>query len=315
MIDAVRGVIRTVIVLLLVGLGFLFFSNVLRSAWTVAFVDVAAAVVLAALLYLTGRYPHLMRLVVIVMAALLIAMPTISFWFDQPGLGGTMPLFALSGVMISSLVWPATGLVVGGIETVILLWLAGRSEYVSFHAVAAFVAMSVCIYALTRLLVRSLERAEQSRRELGTKNAELERALQQLRVATERQERLLSTVQELETPLIEGEHGVGILVIVGHCSPERIRIVRETVFSRLQRRSFQRLIVDISGAGFDQDGLGAFVKTLQALRLIVSEVVVSGMAPQQAKVLAQDKARIHTLRQTVSFVHSLQEAFLAIPGK
>jgi hypothetical protein len=67
-------------------------------------------------------------------------------------------------------------------------------------------------------------------------------------------------------------------------------------------------VIDISGAEFDEMGLDAFVKMLQAWRLIVSGVVVSGMDTQQARELARDQDLIRLLRQTVTFVQSLQDA-------
>ena len=59
--DAVARIIKSIIVVALVGLGLLFASNVVRAQWTIAVVDVIAAAVFAGLYYALDRWPQVLQ--------------------------------------------------------------------------------------------------------------------------------------------------------------------------------------------------------------------------------------------------------------
>ncbi|MBN1581263.1 MAG: hypothetical protein JXA89_11220 [Anaerolineae bacterium] len=307
---AVRKVIKTVIVLALVAVGFVIISSILRSQWTMTGTGAVAASVLGGMLILLNRWPGATQFVAVVVALLLLGVPPLSFVMGFDQVAGAVPLFAVAAVAVLSLLWPIAGLAAIGIEAVILTWAVFRSEYMTYQTIVVFAAVAFCVYMFARSLLDALSWVRRGRLDVAEKTKELEQALSQLQDSVQQRQGLLETVHKLEAPLIESDRGEGILVVVGYCDLERMQGIQDMMFSRLCQRSLYRLVVDISGAEFDKKGLDAFIKMLQAWRLIVSGVIVSGMAPQQARELAQDKERIRLLRQTVTFVHSLQDALL-----
>jgi anti-anti-sigma regulatory factor len=308
--DVVRKIVRTIIVLALVGFGYVGLSSLLRSQWLLSGLAAVALLGLCGLLLLVRHRPQSTRVAIAVVAVLMIGVPPVSFAIDLVDVWGAVPLFAVGAVAILSLAWPSVGLVVIGIEAAILTWAAFRPEQVAYPTIVVFVALALCVHMLSRSLLEALTRVERGRRGLAKKSEELEQVLFELTDAVAQRQNLLNTVRELDAPLIESERGEGVLVVIGYCDRARMQAIQDAVYARLDQRSLRRLIVDISGADFDPAGLGAFIKMLHSLRLVVSGVVVSGMAPQLARKLSQDRESTRLLRQTIRFVHSLQEALV-----
>jgi anti-anti-sigma regulatory factor len=308
---AVRRVVKTTIVLTLVAVGFLLISGFLRAQWTMVIIGAVAVLVLGGLLILVNSRPASTQFVAVAVALFLLGAPPLSFVMGFDQVAGAVPLFAIAAVAVLTLLWPMVGLAAIGLEAVILIWAVLRSEPVTYQTIVVFVVVALGVYVAARTLLETILRVRRERRDLAAQNKELEQALSQLGDSARQRQELLATVHELQAPLIESESGEGILVIVGYCDLERASAIESTTMERLGQRSLHRLAVDISGAEFDDAGLDAFIKMLQAWRLIVSTVVVSGMAPRLAQVLAQDRERTRLLRQTVTFVHTLQDALLS----
>jgi anti-anti-sigma regulatory factor len=296
--DAIARIIKSIIVVALVGLGLLFVSNVVRAQWTTAITDVVAAAIFAGLYYALGRWPRVLQPVGALMAAFMIIAPVFSFAVDPASMTAAMPIIAIGGVMVLSLLWSNVGLVVVGVEAAALALLTLLTEHMSIHTAASFAAVSIAIHMVSRWLSEALARAEQAQADVEEKNRRLEQQRQQVEI-----------IRTLQTPLIESERGVGLLVVVGYCDVGRVRSIQADLFDDLEHRSLQRLVVDVSGASFDAEGFDAFVQVLQALRLMISDVAVSGMSPQLVTMLTDDRGRVQRLKRTVSFVRSLREAF------
>jgi anti-anti-sigma regulatory factor len=307
--DAITRIIKSIIVMALVGLGLLLASNIVRGQWTIAIIDVAAAGAFVGLYYILDRWSQLLQIVGALMAALMIVAPFFTFLVDPENMSAAMPILAIGGVMVLSLLWPGVGLLMVGLETASLALLTLLSEHISIHSAASFAAVSIAINMVSRWLSEALERAERAQSETEAKNAQLGRALANLEETVELQRQQVETIRTLQVPLIESERGIGLLVVVGHCDVGRVSSIQEDLFDKLHRRSFHRLVVDVSGASFGGEGLDAFVHVLQALRLMISEVVVSGMSPELARTLTDSRERMRNLRRTVRFSHSLREAF------
>jgi len=292
-----------------IGTGLLALWNVARARWVYSGVDAILAIAFAALYYTVARWPRSARSVGGVMAGMIVVVP--SLLVVSPGSemdGSAVAVLGVSAVLLLSLLWPAAGVVGAGVETVILALLSLAGE-LPWLVVMVFAIVAAVINVFARSWSGALTRAEAGQAEVARKNQELEQALQRLTVALEQERKLVATIRELETPLIESEQGGGMSVVVGYCDANRVQAIQDALLSRLQQRSLQRLIIDISGARFDKAGSAAFVQALQALRLMVPDVVISGMSPEQAKELARDRERVHLMQRTITFVHSLQEAF------
>jgi anti-anti-sigma regulatory factor len=307
---AVSKVVKTVILLALVAVGFVLASSILRSQWLMAGIGGVVVVVLSGLLVLLNSRPQSTQFVAIAIALLMLGVPPVSFIVGSEQVTGAVPLFAVAAVAILSLVRPMAGLTAIGLEAVILTWAVFRSEQMTYPTIVVFVAVAFCVYVFARSLLDTLSWVRRERLDVAEKNKELELVLAQLGDSIQQRQGLLETIHKLEAPLIESEGNEGILVVVGYCDLERMQAIQKTMLSRLSQRTLRRLVIDISGAEFDEPGLDAFIKMLQAWRLVVSDVVVSGMAPGQAQALAQNKERIRLLRNTVTFFHSLQDALV-----
>ncbi|MBN1934328.1 MAG: hypothetical protein JW934_06670 [Anaerolineae bacterium] len=307
--SAVTRIIKSILWVGMAGLGVLLAINLLRGHWLLVLIDFILAAVLAGLYLLLNRAPHLSRWVALAMCVLLIGVP-LGGAFASVDLRAIMAVLSACAVLIASLSWPVVGLALMGVEAAILAWFSFGMNVLSPYVPAAFVTASAMIYLIARSLNEATAQAESAQRDLSERNAQLEQTLHELTESVERQERLLDTIRALQTPLIESERGEGVLVVVGFCDAERIVEIQNGVFSRLQQRMLRRLIVDVSGARFDPAGLDRLAQMLHALRLIVSEIVISGMATEYARQLAQDHATVEQLRQAVTFVHSLQGALV-----
>lgn len=307
--SVVVRIIKSILAVGMVGLGVLMAINLVRANWLLAAVDLGLVLTLGGLHLLLSRMPDMSRWVALIMSVLLAGVP-LAGAFSSTDLREIMVVLAACAVLIASLVWPAVGLALTGVEVLILIWFSLGMGLLSPYVPAAFVTASVMIYLIARSLNEATAEAEAAQRVLAERNAQLENMLRDLTGAVERQDRLLDTVRALQTPLIESERGAGVLVVVGFCDAARIQEIQEGVFARLQQRFFRRLVIDLSGARFDGDGLARLVQMLHAFRLIVSEVVISGMATEYASQLAENRATVRQLRETLTFVRSLQEALV-----
>lgn len=306
----VTRIIRAILIVGMCGLGALLVSNLVRARWFLSVIDAILILALAGLSGILNRRPQLERPVGVVMAMMLLAIPLVLIR-SQPGdIGSILAILAICAVAILSVIWPAAGWVAILAETALLLWLALAVKTMSVYVPAAFAVASSLVYLISRALRQALAQTEAAQSALAEKNQALEQTLGQLQAVMAQDRLRVETIRELEVPLIESERGEGILVAVGRCTAERMQSIAEKVFARLRQRAFRRLVIDVSGATFDPAGLEALIKMLQSLRLMVSHVVVSGMAPEQATDLAADRERVRLLRQTIRFVHSLQEAML-----
>ena len=306
---AVTRILKSIVVIALIGTGLLFVSNVVRAQWAIAAIDMAAAGVFGGLAYALERRPRSVWFVGAVMAAIMIIFPSAAFPIDPANMSAAMPIIAIGGIIVLSLLWPWIALAVIGIETVVLLLLTLLSEYASPHAAAAFAAVSIAIYMVSRWLSESVKNAEGMQAGAEEKNLQLEQTLQSLEETVERQRRQVETIRNLQTPLIESEHGVGLLIVVGYCDAARVQVIQADLFESIKQHTWRRLVIDISGADFESEGFSTFTQTLQALRLMISDIVICGISPRLARELTEDGERVQVLQRTANFCYSLREAF------
>lgn len=109
-------------------------------------------------------------------------------------------------------------------------------------------------------------------------------------VAAESDARLrqAEVIRELSTPVIELDHRLLLVPLVGTIDDERGDLLMETVLLRVTERSARVLIIDISGVGVvDTATADRLVKTAAAVRLLGGEVIVSGLRPEVARTLVE----------------------------
>lgn len=308
--NAIIRVVKAIVVMTIAGLGLLLVSNVLRNQWPVALIDLLAMAVAGAMYYVLTRWPRWVRLTGETLAVLMLIGPPLAAWFDPINVSPTVPLLAIGGVMVFSLLQPRVGLIVIALETIGLALASLLTPYVTVHATIAFFAVASAIHLVSRLLSEALIQAEAMQAKTAEQNQRLELALASIEDKVAQQERQMQTIRELQIPLIESGPGVGLLVLVGYCDAVRVRAIQEDLFARLEQRALRRLVVDVSAASLDDQGLDVFLQTLQALRLMIADVALCGVRPELATVWTADRDRLVLLRTTVRFVHSLQEALV-----
>ncbi len=306
---SISGLIKFVLLIGIGGLSGLLLINMGRGYWAGIGIDVVLIASLAVLFYVLNRWPQWERPIGISMASMLIGVPLLLLGRQPQDIGGLLPMLALCAVLILAILWPVAGLVATAVETGVLLWLSLWLDLISPYVAAGFATAGIIGCLIARSLLEALSADQVTQAALTEKNQILQQTMERLESVIEQDQLRMQTIRELEMPLIESERGDGILVVVGYCTADRVQLIQERLFTRLKQHSFRRLILDISGASFDQEGMSAWVQTLRTLRLIVSNIVVSGMSSRQAQELAQDRDKMTLLRETVQFVHSLQDAF------
>lgn len=306
--NAIIRVVKAMILMTIVGLGSLLVSNALRGRWSAALIELLAVAAAGGLYYLLTRRPRWVYLAGWVLAALMLLGPPFAAWFDPPNVSPAVPLLAIGGVMIFSLLQPRMGLFVIALETIGLAVVSLLTPYVTLYTAVSFFAVATAIHLVSRLLLEALIQAEAMQAKAVEQNQQLEQALARIEEKVAQQERQMRTIRELQMPLIESGPGTGLLVLVGHCDAERLRTVQEDLFARLEQRGLRRLVVDVSAAVLDDQGLDMFLQTLQALRLMVTDIVLCGVRPELAADWTADRDCMAVLRATVRFAHSLQEA-------
>ncbi|AUX27424.1 serine/threonine protein kinase [Sorangium cellulosum] len=152
-------------------------------------------------------------------------------------------------------------------------------------------------HANERLEAEVAQRTEQLRRanaELSGANAKLERELVQRELvererAALQEQVLLSTrmrLAELSTPLLPITDQIMVMPLIGTVDEERASQVMEVALEGAQRHAARVVILDVTGLKqIDSHAAGALCRVAMALRLLGTEAVLSGVAPQVAQTL------------------------------
>ncbi|XYH99108.1 protein kinase domain-containing protein [Sorangium sp. So ce1128] len=133
---------------------------------------------------------------------------------------------------------------------------------------------------------RELERsnAELARELDDRKRAEAERAALQEQVVEAQKARLL----ELMAPLLPIREDVLVMPIIGTVEAERAAQIMEVALAGAQQTGARALILDITGMRYvDTDVVGALVSVANALRLLGTEPLFTGIRPEVARTMVE----------------------------
>jgi rsbT co-antagonist protein RsbR len=135
----------------------------------------------------------------------------------------------------------------------------------------------------------------------SAKRAEDERM--RLREAMQRQAILL---EELSTPLIPITSDIVVMPVIGSVDESRARQICEVLLHGIVSRRARMAIIDISGvAAVDEATLERLIKAVQGAHFLGAEVVLTGIRPQVARMLAHlgtDLGRVRTSRSLQSTI-------------
>ena len=146
-------------------------------------------------------------------------------------------------------------------------------------------------------LIRDIElRAEEARRQSDEKA----RALQDLDEQLEIVERQRSAIRELSTPILQLWDGVLALPVIGVVDSKRAADIMERLLTEISSRQVRFVILDITGVEVvDTRTADHFAKMVQAVRLLGSSCILTGIRPAVAQTLVEigvDLSAFATLR-------------------
>jgi len=121
---------------------------------------------------------------------------------------------------------------------------------------------------------------------LGTiaRNISHSKALEaELRLQTDR---LAAALQAMSTPFIPITKEIVVMPLIGQMDPERAEQVMEAALNGVQSSGAQVVILDVTGlAMLDTHVAAALVKAAQALRLLGTRTILTGIQPAVAQTL------------------------------
>jgi rsbT co-antagonist protein RsbR len=227
---------------------------------------------------------------------------------------------------LSILVAPVLALILAGplwvVGSASLVWLmlVGRAGWSGVYLDAGTIVAYVMVVGgmiLARLVTdtahraaqENARRAERERASAEARAAELDAATQQLEAELARQRSLLALVDTLETPVVRLADRVLFAPIVGHLDTRRADALMKRLLDAVHGERAGTMIIDIAGvAVVDTSVAGALLRTVQGLRMLGCEVMVSGISAPVASSLVQLGAPLGAIRT----VRSPEEALATL---
>ena len=193
---------------------------------------------------------------------------------------------------------------------------AGRTGLENLPALPSFYTLFTMIAAgfiLARLSIdtaldaanANAEQANQARIRSEEQAQELVGLNTQMRDQLTEQQRLLQLVATLETPVSNMADGVLFVPLVGSLDTRRLQAITQRILQATSQQRSRLVILDIAGvAGFDKSSAQGLLSIAQALRLLGSQVTISGISAELATTLTDLDVHIRQFET----VRSPQEA-------
>jgi rsbT co-antagonist protein RsbR len=141
------------------------------------------------------------------------------------------------------------------------------------------------------------QRAEQERVRAEQRATELDEASKLLEAELDRQRSLLTLVETLETPVVRLADSVLFAPVVGHMDTRRSDALMRRLLETVHTQRARMLIIDIAGVAMvDTAVAAAIARTVQGLRMLGCEVVISGISAPVASSLVQLGASLGDIR-------------------
>lgn len=110
----------------------------------------------------------------------------------------------------------------------------------------------------------------------------------ELRSLVERQQALLSTIQELSTPVLPVHDKVLLLPLIGHLDSNRSQQLIEVLLSSVEQHRATAVIIDITGVPIIDTAVAHhLIQATTAARLLGAETILVGIAPEVAQTIVQ----------------------------
>jgi anti-anti-sigma regulatory factor len=158
----------------------------------------------------------------------------------------------------------------------------------------------VLLWHFSVLLNDMLASLRSANRELEMQQTKLIRANEQLQQQLASERELLNLISALETPVVSLAEGILLAPIVGHIDSRRADTLRAHLLEVVHNNRTRLMILDITGVTtIDTSVAQALMLTIQALRLLGCNVIVSGISAAVALTLTHlgvDMSNVETVR-------------------
>jgi anti-anti-sigma regulatory factor len=222
---------------------------------------------------------------------------------------------ALLVAMGALLIGPYYALAPGstGIGCYTVLTIAGRQDWLQSIEVpqtswlvvgvqVGFVVTALSVVVAMSMLLSAQLRHSVTEAQARAAEAERLRAAQavltdQLEIRVAEQRHLLEVIQELEVPVIPVLSGVLVLPLVGHLDSQRLQALERQVLEQVATERADLLLVDVTGVPIlDTTVASAITRLGQALRLLGTQMAITGLKPAMAQTLAQLEVNLWNIK-------------------
>ncbi|MEM8534019.1 MAG: STAS domain-containing protein [Chloroflexota bacterium] len=149
---------------------------------------------------------------------------------------------------------------------------------------------------LANMVNRVARELHNSRQRDQQQREEIERQLLELRNAHETQERLLSTIRELSTPILSIQEGVLLLPIIGFLDTSRAEHVITILLERVTTTQAYVIILDVTGVHtLDTQVANVLLQAARSVELLGARVILCGISPEVAQVVVSLGIDLSTL--------------------
>ncbi|GAB4211666.1 MAG: STAS domain-containing protein [Roseiflexaceae bacterium] len=130
----------------------------------------------------------------------------------------------------------------------------------------------------------------------------------------DQQRALLELVGTLETPAVQLADGVLFAPIVGHLDSRRAKALTARLLEAVRVQRADTVVLDVAGvAALDMATAMALLETVRALRLLGSQVMISGITPAVALALSQQSVSLEGVTMTRSPQDALSRRVPKLP--
>ncbi|HEY1014454.1 MAG TPA: HAMP domain-containing protein [Herpetosiphonaceae bacterium] len=151
---------------------------------------------------------------------------------------------------------------------------------------------------------------------LRGQRAAIEQRTAELEASLEAQGRLVSTVQQLTTPLLPVLEGVVVLPILGHLDAERARALTATLLEGVARQRARMAILDITGlATVDAAIVARLIETMQAVELLGAKAALAGISAEMARLMVSQNVNLQSLATYADLRTAIEVAIGGAAGR
>ncbi len=146
-------------------------------------------------------------------------------------------------------------------------------------------------------------------RQVAERTLELRYRLTELETAYETQSQLLETVRQLSTPIVPIYSGILILPLIGQLDTHRAQQVMEKALEAIQHHEAEILIIDITGVPVVDTRVAQYLLQMaSAANLLGSKVLLTGIRPEVAQTIVHLDIDISKLTTLASLQSGLEYA-------